>query len=337
MAELRNRTRGLPPDLTRRLVGVLSLFVFALGSGCARKADPPLLGTLEWDRASVMAEVSEPIMRIDAAEGDTVRAGTPILELDPRRTDAELARARAQAQQAQAQLAELRHGARAETIDAARADLARAEAEAANSQSEQERIARLRREGVATSSAFDRAQADARSTRDATRAARARLDELLHGTRPEDIDQAAAAFAAAEAEAESLQVRRERLSVRAPRDGRIDALPFKLGDQPPQGAILVTLLTGEAPYARIYVPASRRAQLAIGASCTVRVEGVATPFQAKLRSLRSDPAFTPYYALTGEDASRLAYRAELALQGADATRLPAGLPATADCSAGHEH
>jgi len=66
------------------------------------------------------------------------------------------------------------------------------------------------------------------------------------------------------------------------------------------------------------------------------VQGVATEFTATIRSVRSDPAFTPYFALTGDDASRLAYRAELVLDGDDARKLPAGLPAQAECdSRGH--
>jgi HlyD family secretion protein len=65
----------------------------------------------------------------------------------------------------------------------------------------------------------------------------------------------------------------------------------------------------------------------------VQVQGVAGTFAATIRSLRSDPAFTPYFALTGDDASRLAYRAELVLEGDAATKLPAGLPVEAECDA----
>jgi HlyD family secretion protein len=42
--------------------------------------------------------------------------------------------------------------------------------------------------------------------------------------------------------------------------------------------------------------------------------------------IRSEPSFTPYYALVGKDAARLSYLAEIALDGKDAARLPAGLP-----------
>jgi len=91
--------------------------------------------------------------------------------------------------------------------------------------------------------------------------------------------------------------------------------------------VLVSLLVGDAPYARVFVPSPRRAALDVGAHFDVHVEGVATPFAATLRSIRSEPSFTPYYALAGDDATRLVYQAELVLEGG--AELPAGLPVTA--------
>ena len=105
---------------------------------------------------------------------------------------------------------------------------------------------------------------------------------------------------------------------------------WPVGDQPPTGAELVSLLVGEQPYARVFIPASIRAQVSVGDVMRVFVEGVEQPFQARVRSIRSEAAFTPYYALTGDDASRLMYRAELVLQGEAARQLPAGLPLRAE-------
>ena len=46
-----------------------------------------------------------------------------------------------------------------------------------------------------------------------------------------------------------------------------------------------------------------------------------------MRSIRSEPSFTPYYALTGDDVSRLSYLAEIEIDdSADMQALPAGLP-----------
>lgn len=307
-----------------------ALLLPAVG-GCNDHAPPPLLGTLEWDRVAVAAEASEPILAIAVAEGARVRAGDPILSLDPRRTDAQLAQAQADQRKAEAALAELRHGTRIETIDASRATLAGAESTQTNAKRERDRLAEIRKRGLIAQADLDNAETALRTATASANAARANLSELLNGTRIEDIDQAEAALASAQAATQHLALTRARLDVHAPRDGEVDALPFRLGDQPPLGASLVSLLAGPAPYARVYVPATQRAALAEGMHCRVQVQGVAGAFEATIRTLRSDPAFTPYYALTGDDASRLAYRAELLLAGDAATKLPAGLPTQATC------
>ena len=80
------------------------------------------------------------------------------------------------------------------------------------------------------------------------------------------------------------------------------------------------------------LPASVRPTLAIGATLRVRVEGHERPLQARIRSIASEASFTPYYALNGDDASRLTYRAEAVLLGDEARDLPAGLPLQAERS-----
>lgn len=315
------------------LVAIAGALAAVSLAGCHNGGPPKMLGTLEWDRASVAAEASEPILKIDVIEGARVHEGDPIMALDPRRTDAELAQAKADAAQAEANLAKLRHGTRIETIDAARATLAGAVSTEANARRERNRLAEIRKRGLIAQADLDNAETALHTATSQANNARANLTELLNGTRIEDIDAAEAALAAAKAAVDRLTITRQRLDVRAPRDGRIDALPFRLGDQPPLGATLVSILSGAAPYARIYVPASQRAHLAAGAHCNVQVQGVDHAFDATIRSLRSDPAFTPYYALTGDDASRLAYRAELVLDGDAAKNLPAGLPVQAECDA----
>ena len=311
----------------RRLL--LSALLLAALTGCT-DADKPLLGTLEWDRVSLPAEASEVLLRIAVAEGERVEAGQLLLELDPRRQDARIAQARAEVEQAAAHLAELSNGARSETIDAARADLARNRAELTDAERSFSRIAELYQRKQVAIAELDRARAARDQASAATRSAEAQLRELTNGTRPEQLEQAAAALEAARGNLAQLEVGREHLSLRAPRAGLVDALPFKVGDQPPAGAELVSLLVGEQPYARVFIPASIRAQVSVGDVMRVFVEGVEQPFQARVRSIRSEAAFTPYYALTGDDASRLMYRAELVLEGEAARQLPAGLPLHAE-------
>lgn len=309
---------------------LLALLACAALAGCQQRGPAPILGTLEWDRVAVTAELAEPVMSWDVAEGDRVEAGAQLLELDARRQDARIAEAESDLKMAEARLAELAHGARIETIDASRANLARARAAQEDAETEHMRVAELRKRELVAQSVVDTALAARNQRRAETSQAEAQLRELTQGTRPEQIEQASASVAAARAALATLQLTRDRLTVRAPRAGRIDALPFHPGDQPPVGAELVSMLVGDAPYARVFVPAPRRAEVNAGTRFEIQVEGIATPFTAKLRSIRSEPSFTPYYALAGDDASRLVYRAELLLDsGAGVADLPAGLPVTA--------
>lgn len=310
------------------------LFIFALFfaalCGCARDSGPaPLLGTLTWDRIAVPAEASEPITQILVNEGDTVQPGQLLLTLDPRRTQAQFDAAQADAQRLTAALDELRHGARIETIDAARAALARARTTAANARIARDRAADIRKRGLNSQADLDNANTALRQADADVAAARANLAELLNGTRPEDLAQGEAALAQAKAQAAQLAITLDRLSVHAPRAGRVDALPFRLGDRPPAGASVVSLLVGDAPYAQVFVPESQRAGLQHGARFSVRIDGVTQPFTATLQRIRSEASFTPYYALSGDDASRLTYRADLFLDGEAARKLPAGVPCQA--------
>jgi len=305
------------------------LSVLLLGACGKPDADgAPLLGTLEWDRIGVPAEVSEPIVRMAAKEGQAVRAGDLLLVLDGRRSDARQAQADAAVAQALARVSELAHGSRIEQLDAARAAVASARASQEEAQKQFARYDALGRSQVVARTSVDAA----RATRDRAIAqvasAQAQLRELTQGTRPEQVAQAESALDSARAAQRALRLDGARLQVRAPRAGRVDALPFKLGDQPPAGAVLASLLVGDAPYARVFVPESRRVGLREGQRFIVRVQGGAE-MHATLRSVAREAAFTPYYALTGDDASRLVYRAELVLTDADAASLPAGLPVQA--------
>ncbi|MCY1279519.1 hypothetical protein D9M68_367100 [compost metagenome] len=308
-------------------VAAVVLLVLA---GCGGGDDARMLGSLEWDRIGLPAEASERILGWEVAEGERVEAGQLLLRLDPRRLDAEVAEAEGQVAEADARLRELSNGARAESIDAARATLAQGRADQLDAERTFSRIEAMYRRQLVAIAELDRARAARDQARATVANADARLRELTNGTRPEQLDQAAAALAAAQGNLARLRVSREHLDVRAPRAGRVDALPFRPGDQPPQGAEVVSLLVGEAPYARVFVPADRRAGIAVGDRLAVKVEGVAEVFPAHVRSIRSEASFTPYFALVGDDASRLVYRTELVLEGEAARQLPAGLPVTVE-------
>jgi HlyD family secretion protein len=301
----------------------------ALALAACSKAPPQALGTLEYDRIGMPAPAAERVVAIKVREGEQVAAGQPLLELDPTHTQADLAAAEAQAQQQQANLLELRVGPRQEDIAKARADLAAAEAQARDARAYYQRLLPLQKDNYAAAADIDRARAAAGNANGQVAAAKAALDALVHGTRPEQVAQGEAALAAAQAQAAAQKVLLGKLALVAPRAGRVDSLPYKLGDQAPVGAPLVVLLAGDAPYARIYLQEPQRARLRVGDTVQVHVDGHDKVYRGKVRLIRSEPEFTPYYALIGEDAARLSYLAEVTL-GPDAAELPVGVPVRVD-------
>lgn len=310
----------------------LVVLVTAVASGC-NKAPPQALGTLEYDRITLPAVVAERIVAIDVHEGERVTAGQTLLQLDEAQTRAGLATALAQAQQQQDVLTERENGPRSEDIAQARASLAAAQAQARETRAYYQRLQALKSRNYVAAADLDRARAAAGSADGQAAATRAALDLLLHGTRPEQVAQARAALVAAQAQVEADRVLLAKLHVVAPRAGRVDSLPYRLGDQAPVGAPLAILLVGDAPYARIYVPVQQRANVHVGDALRVFVGDRATPYAGKVRMVRSEPDFTPYYALIGDDAARLSYLAEVSL-GPDAASLPAGLPVRVEFATG---
>lgn len=286
---------------------------------------PQALGTLEWDRITLTATASEPILEIAVGEGDAVQAGDLLLRLDPSRAQARRDAAQGEVRRLRAQLDELQAGARVESRDEAAAKVQAARAQARNADQQLARTRALVLQQLLPAAQLDQARASARSAHADLDAAIAAHDLLRNGSRSEDINQAQAALDAAQAQLRAAQTDLERLRVVAPRAGHVESLPYKVGDQPPVGAPLAILLVGEVPYARVYVPEPVRASLRIGQSVEVLVDGNPKVYKGTVRNLRSEASFTPYYALTGKDAARLSYLAEIVL-GADAVALPVGIP-----------
>jgi HlyD family secretion protein len=309
----------------RRLNLALALTLSACTAG---QSVLPVVGTLERERIELIAEANEPIVAVAAREGERVQAGQVLLRLDSGRQQAMLAQARARVERSRQRLAELVRGPREEVIAEGRAKLEGFEAQLIAQQREYTRVESLVVRRLLSPSELDEARAQrdmALANRDQ---ARSRLAAMLEGTTLEELEQARAALAQSKAAVRASEISLQRLTVRAPQDGIIDALPFYLGERPPVGAAVVVLLAG-APYARVYIPAPLRPHIRPTTEAKIRVEGMSEAFPGRVRFIASEAAFTPYFALTERDRSRLTYLAEIDLVGSGQA-LPAGQPVTVD-------
>jgi len=314
------------PLKMRRSWTVLLVVSVAAVSACQDAGPPVAVGTLERHRIELRAERQEPILRLAVKEGDRVEAGDVIAELDSRRIIALLAQSESARDLAAARLAEVVRGFRYEEIDRARAELAQAEASLISLQPDLIRAQSLVAEGVEPQFRLDAVEAEHTAALANRDAARSNLEKVLNGATVEELDQARAELARAEAEVAKLAIDAERMIVIAPRAGAIDALPFREGDEPAVGSPVAVLLADQAPFARVYVPAEIRPRVVSGATASVAVDGYERPFEGRVRLISAEAAFTPYYALTERDRGHFTYLAEIDLVDDAARDLPTGLP-----------
>ena len=132
----------------------------------------------------------------------------------------------------------------------------------------------------------------------------------------------------AAAQVRAARVDLDRTRVVAPSAGVIDKVLYQPGERPAPGSTIAVLLSNDRVFARAYVPAHLRARVTPGRSIDVRVDGVEGVLDGTVRWVSADATFTPYFALTEHDRSRLSYLAEIDVPGA--ADLPSGVPLEVD-------
>lgn len=303
-----------------------SVLFISLLSACSPSDKDKALGTLERDRVTLTATANEIIRQQPIKEGTKVVAGDVLVQLDTKNQQAVLAHAIAEQAKAAAYLLKLTNGERPEDIAAAQARVVRSQAQLTEAQKNYQRKAELVRKKLISQSEKDTALAARDSARAELDSANEEFAKLTAGSRLEDIEQARAALAATQADVSLEQQKLDDLTIVATRDGVLDNLPYNLGERVPVNGIVAVVQANQVPYARVYVPSDYRVNFVPGKSVSVFVDGVEQPYQGTVRWVASEPSFTPYYALTEEERSRLMYLAEVDLEP-NASKLPSGLSA----------
>ena len=306
---------------------ILVLPVFFLLVSCE---EPPLqaVGQLESDRIELVAEFWEVITSINVTEGDSIQAGAIVLEQDTARIDLRIEESQANIRRIEAVFAEQMSGPRAETIDAAKAKLNAALIERDYRANELNRLAGLRARNLTSVETVDSAENFLKTAGASIELVSAQLAELEAGTRLEQIEQTNGQLDQARAQLASLQLDKQRLLVVSTTGGIVDSLLFELGERPRAGDVVAVLLSGDQPYARLYIPEPMRVQVRLGSQLQIAVAGLPGTLTGTVRRLASEATFTPYFALNERDRTRLSYVAEVRLP-TQSERLPDGVPVQA--------
>lgn len=302
---------------------LLLILLIAL-TACEDLGDLRSLGTLERDRIELVADSDEPITRVLVREGDLVEPGEILVQQDTTRAEIGLNKARADEAAARSALSQAETGPRAQQISQARARLQAATSAAKTARVEYDRDLALIDRNLVSQNNLDLSKGRYDEAAAREREARAALDELLEGTRSEEIDRARATHAAALSNVKDFEIRLERASISSPVTGHVESLPFRVGERPQVGSTVAIVLASGRTFARIHVQEPLRAQLTTGTVAEIWLDGRPTPLAGRLRWISLDAAYTPYFALNQYDRSRLSYVAEVDV--VEPENLPVGVP-----------
>ncbi|HET9419383.1 MAG TPA: efflux RND transporter periplasmic adaptor subunit [Chthoniobacterales bacterium] len=287
MRPLANST-AVSCKIDHQLCAAALITLSILAAGCERRSNA-VSGTIEVDEVHVGPRSPGRVEKIFAQEGDHLRAGQPIVQLDAAELKARRDLAAAQIESAirdadsqQAQLQFLRDDARRQQ------DL-------------------LKRKVVSPTDA-ERADSAARAQEKVVEAAKMRVVQ-------------------AQAQLADIDAQLAEMQVTAPADSVLEVLSVKVGDVLPANREVATLLLSNHLWVRVYVPEPWLGRIKVGDQVKVRVDSFPNQdFPGTVEQVNRQAEFTPRNVQTVEDRIRQVFGVKIRLPNND-DRLRAGMAA----------
>jgi len=273
------------------------------------------------------------ISRIAFDEGSSVKAGELMAELDAQPYRDALAGAEAQVLLARAEVQKLHRGNRPQEIAQAEETVKQAEAVFQNADSDLRRQAALADTGAASQRTLEAA----RSLRDQAGAglasARKNLDLKREGWRQEDVAEAAARLAAAEAARAQARTALEDARLLAPADAVVISRTREPGSMVGSRDGVFTLSLRDPLYVRAYVGERDLGRFTQGGKVTLRTDSSERTYHGTVGFVSPRAEFTPKSVETADLRTDLVYRLRIVVADAD-PGLAQGMPVTIQVATG---
>jgi HlyD family secretion protein len=190
------------------------------------------------------------VRRVLVHEGDHVKAGQLLLELDNADAHAEAAKAQAQVRAAQADLAAVRSGGTHEEVLTTQSQVAKARIEVETAQRNLQALQRLQQKGAASGGEVQAAQNRLRAAEADFKLARGRQSNRYS---PQEVQRVQAQITEARAALSAANDLLQHSEIRAPRAGTVYALPVRAGQYVAPGDLLVQVADLSKVQVRVYV------------------------------------------------------------------------------------
>jgi HlyD family secretion protein len=296
---------------------VMALALAMLAAACGTKDDPSqiqLNGRLEAQLVDLAPKVSGRVVNVLVKEGERVKAGDLLVELDLGDTALAVERDRHNVQAARARLQDMAVGSREAEIAAAAAEVADKRAAVELADRDLQRQEYLLSKEVGAPRDYDRAKTELERAQASVKIAEERLTLTREGFRRWQTAQAKSEVDRAQAQLAQSEVVARESEIRAPADGVVMHRMAEPGQLLAAGQVGITMALSNRLYVRTFVPETRLGRIKPGQTATVKVDAhPGQTFAATVSEISPDPEFTPKPVETKNERVNLVYAAKVDL------------------------
>lgn len=286
-------------------------------------------GTIEATEVDIRSEASGKILALHFDEGDWVKTGDVLAEIDHEKLDIELAQAKAKLAEADAQLTMLIKGLRDKEVERAYESLLESEVLLKDSKREYTRIQKLYDEKVVDLGTRDKTEAAYEASAKRYEVAKKNYEIAVEGSRKEEIQAGKAFKEAAEAQVKLIEKQIEDATTIIPIDGVISERYVELGEFVSIGSLLATVIDLKHVWLMAYVSETNLGKVKLGQVGKVMVDSFPKKeFIGKVTYISPEAEFTPKNIQTKEERVKLVFGVKIEVENPD-QELKLGMPADA--------
>ncbi len=301
-------------------------------SGCGNNKEANLItasGTIESVDVTVSSKLSGQIKKIPIKEGDKVKSGDLLVEIDHDLLDIQLRQAEARVEQADAQLNLLLSGARKEDIEVAEQSLKQAKINLDQAKDDKDRYTSLYETRTITKKQYDDAVARYDVSLAQYNSAKENLGKIKTIIRPEDIQSAKANLKSLEASADLLKKNIEDCRVYAPSDGFVSKKYVEEGEMVSPQSSLMKISRLESVDLVIYLTEVEMAKVKLGQSADIKIDAYKDKtYNGKIIYISPEAEFTPKNIQTQDERTKLVFAVKIRIPNPQFELKP-GMPADA--------
>lgn len=286
-----------------------------------------LHGNVDVREVDVAFRQSDRIDKIYVTEGDTVKAGQLLAELDSTELKLSISKDKSQIAAQQATVSKLLNGTRSEEIEQAQANVDSARATANQAQTSYARLQSLYDQDAISAQQRDDAQATADAAQAKLAYAEKVLQEAAAGSRQEDIVQAEATLQYYKDELARQEYVLSNYQLVAPSDGVIRSRLLEVGDMASTTRPVFKLSLNDKKWARVYVKETDLPKIFEGQEAKIYLDGRTEPIIGQIGYISGTAEFTPKTVQTDELRTSLVYEVRVYADDPDNV-LRLGMPTT---------